>query len=78
MNKGSMEIKATEVLSCQVENLEMIEIPKHNAIYFRNTIRGGGAVIISADGTMLVANPFFDDYNKHLERFVKGERSNLI
>lgn len=35
-------------------------------MYYRNTDRGGGAVIISNDGATLFADPFFVQYEEHV------------
>lgn len=77
MNSDQMKKKAAEILLCKVDNLEEIRIPEHCAVYFRNKDRGGGAVIISKDSTMLFVDPFFVDYNEHLRRFIDGERSSF-
>lgn len=75
MNKESMREKATEILLCQAEKLEEKEIPNQNAMYYRNVDRGGGALIISNDGSMLFVDPFFVEYEEHLQKFINGERS---
>lgn len=67
--------KAMEILSCRIDQLEEKEILDYNAVYFRNVKRGGGAVIISLDGSMLFVDPFFTDYDEHLKKFIAGERS---
>ena len=64
-----------EILSCRIDQLEEKEILDYNAVYFRNVKRGGGAVIISLDGSMLFVDPFFTDYDEHLKKFIAGERS---
>lgn len=77
MSNKFIKKRAAEILSCQADCLEEKEIPEQNAIYFRNTNRGGGAIIVSNDGAMLFADPFFVDYNAHLQKFINGERSNF-
>lgn len=67
--------KAMEILSCRIDQLEEKEILEYNAVYFRNVERGGGAVIISLDDSMLFVDPFFTDYDEHLKKFIAGERS---
>lgn len=67
--------KAMEILSCRIDQLEEKEIFEYNAVYFRNVERGGGAVIISLDDSMLFVDPFFTDYDEHLKKFIAGERS---
>ena len=75
MNDKNMRMKAIEILLCKQDDIEEIAIPEQNAIYYRNTKRGGGALIISTDGTMLFADPFFVEYDKHLQNFINGDRS---
>ncbi len=75
MNINKMKKKALNVLSCKKENLKIVKIPNQKAVYFCNTTRGGGAVIISEDESMLVVNPFFVNYEEHLSKFLLGERT---
>lgn len=77
MKYEDMKKIAIDILSCQVDDLEEIKLQETSAIYYRNKIRGGGAVIISDDGTLLFEDPFFVDFNEHLQKFIDGERSNL-
>lgn len=75
MNNEMMRNKACEILMCKQEKLEEKAIPEQNAVYFRNTDRGGGALIIAEDGTMLMVDPFFIEYEEHLQNFICGDRS---
>lgn len=75
MNLEIMQKKATEILSCQIDNLEEKIIENQDAVYYRNKSRGGGALIISNSGEMLFVDPFFVDYQEHLLKFMNGERS---
>lgn len=77
MDKETMRKKATEILLCHVEKLEEKEIPEHRAMYYRNIDRGGGALIISYDGSLLFVDPFFVEYEEHLLKFINGERSSF-
>ena len=75
MNKESMRKTATEILLCGNDKIEEKEIAEQNAMYYRNTDRGGGALIISEDGSMLFVDPFFTEYDEHLQNFINGERT---
>lgn len=75
MDKYSMKNKAKELLLCDDNTLEEREIEELEATYYRNTVRGGGAIIISDLGEMLFVDPFFVDYKEHIKRFIDGERS---
>lgn len=75
MNYEIMINKALEILNCSIDDLEQKIIKDYDVVYYRNTKRGGGAVIMARDGEMLYVNPFFVNYEEHLARFVKGERS---
>ena len=75
MEKNEIEKKALSVLYCSIDRVEKVNLPDINAHYFRNTDRGGAAVIISDDGSMLYVDPFFVEYEDHVKRFVAGERT---
>lgn len=75
MNADIMRSKAIEILLCQEDNLEERIIPEQNAVYYRNINRGGGALIMSSDGSMLFVDPFFVAFDEHLQKFINGERS---
>ncbi len=77
MNRELMKKKATEILSCPMDKLEEKAIPEQNVIYYRNIDRGGGALIVSKDGEMLFADPFFVDFDEHLQKFISGERTHF-
>ena len=74
-NLLEMRIKAKELLVCDMERIEEIDCPDIDAVYFRNTDRGGGALIISRSGEMLFFDPFIVDYDEHVKRFSEGERT---
>ena len=59
MNKTNLKNKAKELLLCDDNTIEEHEIEDMKAMYYRNTVRGGGAIIISESGEMLFVNPFF-------------------
>ena len=75
MNKNAMLEKAVEILLCDKSKVEEKEVSNINAMYYRNTDRGGGALIISEQGEMLFVDPFFVDYQEHITRFMHGERT---
>ena len=75
MNVEFMRSKAIEILLCRPDELEEKLIPEERAAYYRNINRGGGALIISTDGSMLFVDPFFVPFEEHLQKFLKGERS---
>lgn len=75
MDKIKLKEQAVELLTCSAEKIEEKEIDSIDAMYFRNTDRGGGAIIISDDGGMLFVDPFFTEYDEHVRRFLEGERS---
>lgn len=75
MDRNEMRAKAMELLLCEEETLEEREIPAVNAVYYRNTVRGGAALIISPEGEMLYADPFFIDFDAHIRQYLAGERS---
>ena len=77
MDSNEIEKLALSVLYCNIDKVEKIELPDINACYFRNTDRGGAAVIVSNDGSMLFVDPFFVEYEDHVKRFVAGERTNF-
>lgn len=47
-----------------------------NATYICEPIKGGGAIIVSADGTVLFANSSVN-FDTHLEEFKKGRRTSV-
>ena len=69
--------EVAEILACTSEKVEEKLIPGHDLIYYRNTDRGGGALIVSKDGEMLFADPFFIDYETHIQKFMSGERTSF-
>lgn len=69
--------KAMEILLCQSNKIEEIEIDALNAMYYRNINRGGGALIISSDGEMLFVDPFFTNFDEHVRKFIAGERTDF-
>ena len=73
----NMKKRALELLVCDEKTLEEREISGLNAKYYRNTVRGGGAIIISVTGEMLFMDPFLVGYNEHTKRFASGERSSF-
>lgn len=75
MNTDIMRSKAIEILLCQQDNLEERIIPEQKAVYYRNINRGGGALIMSSDGSVLFVDPFFVAFDEHLQKFINGERS---
>ena len=75
MDKARMRKEAEEILICSADKIEEREIIEINAVYYRNTNRGGGAVILAENGEKLFVDPFFIDYNEHLRRFINGERT---
>ena len=75
MDKSEMKNRAIEILLCGLDQLEEREIPELDAMYYRNTNRGGAALIIASDGGMLFVDPFFVEYEDHVKRFAAGERS---
>ena len=75
MDSEHMKKRAAEILSCQINDLEKINIQDQKVLYFRNTNRGGGAVIISNDNDILIADPFVVDLEEHLKKILNGERS---
>lgn len=75
MDKNKMKEKAIEILLCDKSKVEEKEVTEINAMYYRNTDRGGGAVIVSEQGDMLFVDPFFVDYEEHVKKFMSGERS---
>nr|DAZ40346.1 MAG TPA: hypothetical protein [Caudoviricetes sp.] len=77
MNINELRERAAEILVCTPDKMEEKEILDGNAFYFLNSDRGGGALIISFDGEMLLVDPFFADLEKHILRFVSGERSHF-
>ena len=77
MNKEELYKVVLDVLCCNPDRIEEREIADINAYYFRNTDRGGGAVIISDNGEFLLVDPFFVDYEEHLKQFKNGKRTVL-
>lgn len=75
MDKKKLKEIAEEILFCFYSDMEEKELNDINAMYYRNTDRGGGAVIISEDGGMLYVDPFFVDFDEHKKRFIIGERT---
>ncbi len=75
MNKTEMKEQAVNILYCNPENIEEIELSEINAMYYRDRNRGGGALIISDAGEMLFVDPFFVSFDEHVNRFVSGERT---
>ncbi|MCR5204155.1 MAG: hypothetical protein K6E47_03800 [Lachnospiraceae bacterium] len=75
MDKNVMKEKAIEILLCDKGKVEEKEVSEINAMYYRNTDRGGGALIVSEQGDMLFVDPFFVDYEEHVKKFKNGERS---
>lgn len=75
MDKLKMREQAVELLACTADKIEEKEIADIKAMYFRNTDRGGGAIIISGDGGILFVDPFFVEYDEHVKKFLNGERS---
>lgn len=75
MDKIKLREQAAELLVCSVDKIEEKEIANVSAMYFRNTDRGGGAIIISEHDGMLFVDPFFIEYDEHLRKFLNGERS---
>lgn len=75
LNKELMLKKAMEILLCQANSIDEKEISTINAIYYRNINRGGGALIISPNGEMLFADPFYIGIDEHIEKFIAGERT---
>ena len=75
MDKNKMKEKAMEILLCEYNKIEEKEVKEINAVYYRNTDRGGGALIVSEQGDMLFVDPFFVEYKEHVKRFIDGERS---
>ena len=63
MDKARMRKEAEEILICSADKIEEREIIEINAVYYRNTNRGGGAVILAENGEKLFVDPFFIDYN---------------
>ena len=77
MNITELKEQAIKILYCKEECIEEISVPEINAMYYRDTNRGGGALIISEDGEMLFVDPFFVDFDEHVNRFASGERSHF-
>ncbi len=77
MDKNKMKEKAIEILLCDKSKVEEKEVADINAMYYRNTDRGGGALIISEQGEMLFVDPFLIEYEEHIRKFMNGERSKL-
>ena len=75
MTTNELREKALELLICKPEKLEEKQLLYGKAIYYRNTDRGGAALIMADDGTSLMVNPFFTEFEEHLNRFLSGERS---
>lgn len=75
MDKNKMKEKAIEILLCDKSKVEEKEVKEINAMYYRNTDRGGGALIISEQGDLLFVDPFFVNYEEHVREFMNGERS---
>lgn len=75
MDQKKMREQALAILLCDLEKLEEKEITGLGAMYYRNTDRGGGALIVGKDGGMLFVDPFFVEYEDHVKRFFAGERS---
>ena len=75
MDKNKMKERAIGILLCADCKIEEKEVSGINAMYYRNTDRGGGAIIVSEQGEMLFVDPFFVDYDEHVKKFMNGERS---
>lgn len=75
MDKNKMKEQAIGILLCADSKIEEKEVSEINAMYYRNTDRGGGAIIVSEQGEMLFVDPFFVDYDEHVKKFMNGERS---
>lgn len=77
MKNDKMKKQAAEILVCSLDKIEEKALPELNAMYFRNIDRGGGALIISNNSEMLFVDPFYVNFEEHIEKFLKGERSQL-
>lgn len=77
MDKNKMKEMALEILLCDESKVEEKEVQGINAMYYRNTDRGGGALIVDEHGDMLFVDPFFVDYEEHVKKFMNGERSSF-
>jgi hypothetical protein len=75
MNEKIIDI-AAEVLKISVEEAKMNSkaIPEIDAAYFWKPTRGGGAVIINADGEKLATGSAIS-FDAHLQAFREGKRN---
>lgn len=78
MDKKKLKKTAEEILFCFSDEMEEKELNDINAMYYRNIDRGGGAIIISENGDILYADPFFVEFDEHKKRFIQGERTKFV
>ena len=75
MDKTILEL-AAKTLHLPAEKAEKNckQVPEADAWYFWNPVRGGGAVIINAEGEKLGATSSVS-YERHLKAFLEGRRN---
>ena len=75
MNQSIVET-AARVMKISPEEAEKHwkEVPEIKGFYFWNPVRGGIAVLISADGEKLAATSSVS-FNRHLQAFLEGRRN---
>lgn len=76
MNKAEQIKFISQLLKMHVEEVEKYSdtIEELNALYFSVPEKGGHSFIVGEDGSFLYADSTID-FNKHLEQFKTGKRT---